>query len=105
MRAPLLLALTPALAAALVIGGVDVPHAKVSPTSRALEDQTYPDKWPFDDRDLTPQDPSDDQLFYLIPKFVQHAGAECRESLTKYYGCVLPDNGDVLDLCSSWTSH
>ena len=31
--------------------------------------------------------------------------AECRESLTKYYGCVLPDNGAVLDLCSSWTSH
>ena len=105
MRAPLLLALTPALAAALVIGGIDIPHAKVSPTSRALEDQTYPDKWPFDARDLTPQDPSDDQLFYLIPKFVQHAGAECRESLTKYYGCVLPDDGDVLDLCSSWTSH
>ena len=92
-------------ATALVVGGIDIPHAKVSPTSRALDDQTYPDKWPFDARDLTPQDPSDDQLFYLIPKFVQHAGAECRESLTKYYGCVLPDNGDVLDLCSSWTSH
>ena len=92
-------------ATALVVGGIDIPHAKVSPTSRALDDQTYPDKWPFDARDLTPQDPSDDQLFYLIPKFVQHAGAECRESLTKYYGCVLPDKGDVLDLCSSWTSH
>ena len=105
MRTAVLRALTPALSAALVIGGIDIPHAKISPTSRALDDQTYPDKWPFDARDLTPQDPSDDQLFYLIPKFVQHAGAECRESLTKYYGCVLPDNGDVLDLCSSWTSH
>ena len=75
MRTAVLRALAPALSAALVIGGIDVPHAKVSPTSRALEDQTYPDKWPFDARDLTPQDPSDDQLFYLIPKFVQHAGS------------------------------
>ena len=55
MRTAVLRALAPALSAALVIGGIDIPHAKVSPTSRALEDQTYPDKWPFDARDLTPQ--------------------------------------------------
>jgi len=101
---PLLVALVPAVSA-LVVGGIDVPHAKASPTSRALDGQTYPESWPFDARDLTPEDPSDDQLFYLIPKFVQHAGAECRQCLTDYYACVLPERGDVLDLCSSWTSH
>ena len=92
---------------ALVVGGVEIPHAKVSPNSRALDSVEYPEAWPFSAEDLRPMDPSDDQLFYLIPKFVHHAGGECRECLTKYYGAILPPpgTGAVLDLCSSWTSH
>ncbi|KAH8092125.1 methyltransferase domain-containing protein [Aureococcus anophagefferens] len=91
---------------ALVVGGVEIPHAKVSPNSRALDSVEYPEAWPFSAEDLRPMDPSDDQLFYLIPKFVHHGG-ECRECLTKYYGAILPPPGAgaVLDLCSSWTSH
>ena len=34
-----------------------------------------------------------DGFFYFLPKFVQHAGEECRDSLTRFL------------LCSSWTSH
>jgi len=102
----LLVALLPAAPVALTVGGIDIPHAKASPASRALDDYNYPESWPFDARrDLTPDDPSDDQLFYLIPKFVHHAGEECRQCLTDYYECLLPEQGDVLDLCSSWTSH
>ena len=42
-----------------------------------------------------------------LPKFVQHAGEEARECLQRFYACALPParSGDVLDLCSSWTSH
>mmetsp|Transcript_2628 Transcript_2628/g.7668 ORF Transcript_2628/g.7668 Transcript_2628/m.7668 type:complete len:261 (-) Transcript_2628:10-792(-) len=92
---------------ALLLSGVDVPNAKVSMTSRALDDVEYPASWPFDARDLTPEDNSNDQLFYLVPKFVNHAGDECRASLTQYYEAALPPKGTgaVLDLCSSWTSH
>mmetsp|Transcript_13206 Transcript_13206/g.39321 ORF Transcript_13206/g.39321 Transcript_13206/m.39321 type:complete len:253 (-) Transcript_13206:56-814(-) len=104
LRASLLISTT----AALTLSGVDVPHAKVSPASRALDgvERTSLDAWLYTARELTPADPSDDQLFYLFPKFVQHAGGECRESLTKYYAAALPGaDGAVLDLCSSWTSH
>lgn len=86
---------------ALMLSGVEVPHAKESVASRV---QPW-DEWPYTAEDLIPQDASNDQLFYLIPKFVHHAGAESRASLTRYYSCALPDNGAILDLCSSWTSH
>jgi hypothetical protein len=46
-------------------------------------------------------------MFYTIPKLSHHAGDECRASLTRFYECALPPSGegDVLDLCSSFTSH
>ena len=50
-------------------------------------------------------DASNDQLFYFLPKFVQHASDEARSALTEYYKCAFPENAAVLDLCSSWTSH
>ena len=47
------------------------------------------------------------RMFYTIPKLSHHAGDECRASLTRFYECALPPSGegDVLDLCSSFTSH
>ena len=89
----------------LTISGIEVPHARETGLSRALP-YRYPDTWPYSKADLTPEDQSADQLFYLLPKFVQHAGEECRQALTDFYDCVLPrEGGQVLDLCSSWTSH
>ena len=100
------LALVLARATCLVLSGVDIPHAKVSPISRALDGAAYADAWPYTPKDLTPQDATNDGLFYLLPKFVHHAGAECRDCLTRYYDCALPGaDGAVLDLCSSFTSH
>mmetsp|Transcript_44559 Transcript_44559/g.100647 ORF Transcript_44559/g.100647 Transcript_44559/m.100647 type:complete len:259 (-) Transcript_44559:212-988(-) len=91
----------------LVVNGIDIPHARESGISRALDNPRWPDEFPYTARDLTPTDPSDDQLFYLVPRFGHHAGSECRAALTQYYDCVLPreSNSNVLDLCSSWTSH
>lgn len=85
----------------LMLSGVE-SHAKSSLQLLFPEGKT---EWPYSRDDLVPSDASNDQLFYLVPKFVHHAGEECRESLTKYYDCALPENGQVLDLCSSWTSH
>ena len=95
------------LSGALVVCGVDIASAKLSPASRALDQMKWPDEFPFGPSDLKPMMAGNDGMFYLLPKFVQHAGDECRASLTAFYGTVLPPagTGDVLDLCSSWTSH
>ena len=93
-------------ASCLVLSGVDVPFAKESVASRALSDRRkYPLESFYTAQDLRPMDPTNDQLFYLLPKFVHHAGEDCRALLTRYYECALPAEGSALDLCSSWTSH
>ena len=90
---------------ALVVVGLDVPHARISPTSRAL-DEAWPEQFPYSAKDLTPTSAGNDRLFYILPKFSQHAGEECRASIARFYECALPArDGDVLDLCSSFTSH
>ncbi|KAJ8605604.1 hypothetical protein CTAYLR_000057 [Chrysophaeum taylorii] len=89
---------------ALLLSGVEVPHATQSAASRVLS-QPFAERWPYSPDDLIPQDASNDQLFYLVPKFVQHAAEESRSALTTYYDCAIPENAAVLDLCSSWTSH
>ena len=100
------LLLLPHAAAALVVCGLNVPHAKPSAASRALDGYAWPAEFPYSERDLTPDWAGKDGLFYFYPKFVQHAGEECRASLTRFYECALPaEDGDVLDLCSSFTSH
>mmetsp|Transcript_13282 Transcript_13282/g.43271 ORF Transcript_13282/g.43271 Transcript_13282/m.43271 type:complete len:163 (+) Transcript_13282:176-664(+) len=92
---------------ALLLSGVEVPHAKESGLSRCLSDGVkYPLASFFTEDELRPWDASNDQLFYLLPKFVQHADERARAGLTEYYRCALPAKGGaVLDLCSSWTSH
>ena len=100
-----MLSLITGSAGALRVVGVEVPHARPSPAASALEGMLWPAEFPYDAGDLTPDWSGKDQLFYLYPKFVQHAGAECRAGLTDFYKCVLPKDGDVLDLCSSFTSH
>lgn len=90
----------------LIVNGIKIPHAKSSYYSKFLETWTFPENFPYRAADLTPDDLSNDQLFYLIPKFVHHAADESREALTEYYTCILPQNhGTILDLCSSFTSH
>ncbi|MEB3226490.1 MAG: class I SAM-dependent methyltransferase [Synechococcus sp.] len=50
-------------------------------------------------------DPSDDQLFYDYPRFVTHVDDHFIAQLTQLYEKLLPSDGRILDLMSSWVSH
>lgn len=50
-------------------------------------------------------DGSDDRLFYDFPRFVTHVDDHFIEQLTELYREVLPPQGRILDLMSSWVSH
>eukprot|EP00966_Prymnesium_polylepis_P061213 1419741-Prymnesium_polylepis.2 len=84
-----LIACAVSCAHALRVCGLEVPSAKLSPASRALDDVNWPDAFPYTKADLTPMMDGNDGLFYVIPKFVQHAGGECRASLTEFYKTIL----------------
>ena len=94
-------------AASLAVCGLDLPRAKLSPASRALDGVDWPAEFPHRAKDLIPEWAGNDRLFYAVPKFAQHASDECRAALADFYGCALPPSGTgaVLDLCSSFTSH
>ena len=50
-------------------------------------------------------DDSDDELFYLAPRFVVHIDAAAIAALGEIYSSRLPRGGAILDLMSSWRSH
>ena len=50
-------------------------------------------------------DPSPDPIFYGVPRLVTHIDDATIAALTGYYAGVLPGDGAVLDLMSSWVSH
>jgi SAM-dependent methyltransferase len=50
-------------------------------------------------------DSSDDGLFYVQPRFVQHLDDGFRQRLTRLYRDCLPSDAEVLDLMSSWVAH
>ncbi|MGL4440813.1 MAG: class I SAM-dependent methyltransferase [Bosea sp. (in: a-proteobacteria)] len=54
----------------------------------------------FDKIDL-----SNDDLFYAEPRLVTHIDDHAVDALTRLYGHLLPPEGSVLDLMSSWVSH
>ena len=51
------------------------------------------------------QDTGDDGAFYAPPRLVTHIDAAATEALTAHYAAVLPADGVILDLMSSWVSH
>lgn len=51
------------------------------------------------------QDESDDRLFYSEPRLVVHIDYEAIGAISAYFGEVLPRDGVILDLMSSWRSH
>ncbi|KAF2086136.1 hypothetical protein K490DRAFT_74681 [Saccharata proteae CBS 121410] len=62
------------------------------------------DTWPYKPSDFKRLDESDDAKFYSQPRnYVYHIDEHAVESLKRYYATVLPDEGSLLDLCSSWT--
>jgi SAM-dependent methyltransferase len=50
-------------------------------------------------------DPADDGVFYEQPRFVTHIDAAAVHALSQFYGTILPLDGTILDLMSSWVSH
>jgi SAM-dependent methyltransferase len=51
------------------------------------------------------QDEGDDTVFYAQPRFVVHLDVPTITALTQVYRELLPPEGAVLDLMSSWVSH
>lgn len=50
-------------------------------------------------------DDSDDELFYLAPRFVVHIDDAAVRTVGEIYLSRLPRGGAILDLMSSWRSH
>lgn len=50
-------------------------------------------------------DPSNDDMFYAAARLVTHIDRFAIEALTRFYEKVLPQDGRLLDLMSSWVSH
>jgi len=59
----------------------------------------------FSDDSFRREDEADDAIFYEKPRFVQHLDDRAISEISRLYGELLPQNGHVLDLMSSWTSH
>ncbi|MDX2160452.1 MAG: methyltransferase domain-containing protein [bacterium] len=54
---------------------------------------------------FTKQDTSDDAFFYAQPRKVVHIDDGAIRALTDQFARLLPPNGAILDLMSSWRSH
>jgi SAM-dependent methyltransferase len=50
-------------------------------------------------------DPTPDRMFYAHPRFVTHIDDAAIAAVTQVYREILPADGAVLDLMSSWVSH
>ena len=51
------------------------------------------------------EDGTDDLLFYAQPRLVVHIDENAIGAVSSYFGRVLPHDGVILDLMSSWRSH
>ena len=54
---------------------------------------------------FTKLDDEDDEVFYEPPRLVCHIDEGAIAALTGFYRNILPPNGVLLDLMSSWVSH
>ena len=61
--------------------------------------ELYP-KWAF-----LREDETEDRLFYVQPRLVVHIDAHAVAAAANYFGRVLPRDGVILVLMSSWRSH
>ncbi len=50
-------------------------------------------------------DESEDELFYIQPRFVVHIDDGAIKKVGEIYARLLPQGGSILDLMSSWRSH
>jgi len=50
-------------------------------------------------------DEAPDEEFYRLPRFVTHIDDRAIAAVTQLYRELFPENGEILDLMSSWVSH
>ncbi len=50
-------------------------------------------------------DDSDDEVFYLAPRFVTHIDDGAIAKVGAIYAQLLPQGGAILDMMSSWRTH
>jgi SAM-dependent methyltransferase len=73
------------------------------PGMQARYDNTATDFW--SDDPFTRQDTSADNAFYAKPRLVDHLDKNCSQQIGELYRRLLPHDGCILDLMSSWVSH
>lgn len=60
---------------------------------------------PFLPEHFQRHDERDDTAFYTVPRLVTHIDDRAIEAVRLLYAELLPENGVILDLMSSWKSH
>lgn len=78
---------------------------KVGPGMEARYDHLPTDFDIDDPESVLREDESADMLFYSEPRFIGHIDRLCHKHLIEFYSRLLPKEGKILDLMSSWESH
>ena len=73
------------------------------PGMQARYDGTATDFW--SDDPFARGDESPDDMFYTSPRLVDHIDNSCSRQIGEMYRRLLPHDGRLLDLMSSWVSH
>ena len=73
------------------------------PGMQARHDSIATDFW--SDDAFVRQDPSPDDAFYAMPRLVDHLDKNCSRQIAELYRRLIPLDGRILDLMSSWVSH
>jgi len=73
------------------------------PGMQARHDHNPTDFW--SDEPFSRQDSSPDSDFYASPRLVDHLDKHCSQQIGELYRQLLPKDGRILDLMSSWVSH
>ena len=105
---PTLLAVLPGAATVPRIALRHAARHATAPQMRILQKYVpddFPSTWPYTSQDLQRLDESPDFNFYSTPRFVTHIDDGAIQAVTQYYRESLPEDADVLDICSSWVSH
>ncbi|MCJ1413216.1 hypothetical protein MMC19_007320 [Ptychographa xylographoides] len=89
------------------------PAQSSTSTSTSTSHPKYPSfryhprhpSFPYTPRDFQREDEDPDTDFYSSPRYVAHIDDNAISLLRDYYAHNLPQQGRILDFCSSWISH
>lgn len=63
------------------------------------------DRFPLPPESFRRYDESPDEEFYRLPRLVTHIDERATAAVARLYREHFPENGEILDLMSSWVSH